>query len=116
MAFFTNSTSVNKRLLQEKPALFKAKKEPFQHYPEPNSTYSANISNYLRTQIQLSARIKHLYFNFKTYMFRFQTIYALFLDLIGQSRSSGMVGKPNFSQILNRLLFWENDNNMIRRG
>lgn len=47
MAFFTNSTSVHKRLLQEKPALFKAKKEPFQHYPEPNSTYSANISNYL---------------------------------------------------------------------
>ena len=113
MAFFTNSTSVHKRLLQEKPALFKAKKEPFQHYPEPNSTYSANISNYLRTQIQLSARIKHLYFDFKAYMFRFQSIYVLFLDVIGHGRDSGMIEKPNLMRILNSLLYLEKHNYMI---
>ena len=34
-------------------------------------------------------------------MFRFQSMYALFLDAIGQRHGSGMVGKPNPVWILN---------------
>lgn len=59
--------------------------------------------------------MKHLCFDFKTYMFRFENIYALFLEYIGQGCGSRMVRKPNRTQISNRLLFSIEYNNVFRR-
>ena len=82
-------------------------------FPRTNPTICATKSNYLRTKKQLSARIKHLYFDFKTYMFRFQSIHVLFLDVIGHGRNAGMIEKPNMMRVLNSLLYSEKRNYMI---
>ena len=49
-------------------------------------------------------------------MFRFQSIYVLFLDDIGRGGDPGMARKSNCAWMINRLLFHKKNNNMIRHG
>ena len=45
-------------------------------------------------------------------MFRFQSIYVLFLDVIGHGRNAGMIEKPSMMRVLNNLLYSEKRNYM----